>query len=58
MAAMLGNASPRKPSVERLFKSSGLTSLLVAWRANASSISGSAIPVPLSVIRIDPIPPC
>ena len=50
--AILGNASPRKPSVRIRNKSSRLWILLVAWRLKAVTTSSSAIPSPLSITWI------
>ncbi len=45
--AMEASASPRKPSVWMCSRSSALSSLLVAWRSNASgaSVDGNAVAV-------------
>src|SRR5437016_333949 len=56
-AAMVGKASPRKPSVAIESKSSADLSLLVAWRSNASSASSCDIPWPSSITRIMRLPP-
>ena len=56
-AEILDNASPRNPRLETVIKSSAQVILLVEWRKNASFISSFGIPIPLSVIRINPIPP-
>ena len=47
-AAMLGSASPRKPSVASRSRSSIVPSLLVACRSSASSSSSAAMPAPSS----------
>src|SRR5437667_235240 len=56
-AAMVGNASPRNPSVAIESRSSADLSLLVAWRSNASSASSCDIPWPSSITRIMRLPP-
>ena len=56
-AAILASASPRKPSVAMLSRSSTLVILLVAYRPNAVSTSSAAIPHPSSVMRTDSSPP-
>ena len=55
--AILGNASPRKPKVLKLIKSSAVVILLVAWRRTASLAFSSVIPLPLSTTRIYSVPP-
>ena len=55
--AILGKASPRKPKVFRLSKSSAFVSLLVAWRNTAILASASLMPQPLSVTLIYSVPP-
>ena len=50
-AAMDASASPRKPSVWMLNKSSVRRILLVAWRSNAMRMSSLRMPLPLSVTR-------
>ena len=55
--AMLGNASPRKPSVEMASRSSESESLLVAKRWKASSTWLVGIPPPSSVTRMYSVPP-
>src|ERR1051326_7520245 len=47
-AAMLGSASPRKPSESSRSRSSSVATLDVAWRSSASSSSAGAIPAPSS----------
>src|SRR6266851_5330077 len=56
-AAMVGSASPRKPSVAMERRSSADLSLLVAWRSNASNASSWAMPWPSSMTRIIRLPP-
>src|SRR5206468_503853 len=56
-AAMLGSASPRKPSVATVGRSSARASLLVAWRAKATSASSAAMPSPSSRTAISSSPP-
>ena len=56
-AEMLDSASPLKPSDFTVSKSSAERILLVEWRRNASGISSFSIPQPLSVIRMNEIPP-
>src|SRR6266404_962983 len=55
--AIEGKASPRKPRVATLSKSSALLIFDVAWRSKASSASSRTIPQPLSVIWISFLPP-
>src|SRR5215467_14135190 len=55
--AMVGSASPRKPSVEMASRSSAVLSLLVAWRSKASSASSCVMPWPSSMTRIMRLPP-
>ena len=55
--AMLGSASPLKPSVCMENKSESLEILLVAYRSMASMASSRFIPMPLSDIRISDRPP-
>jgi hypothetical protein len=55
--AMLGNASPRKPSVATRSRSSMHVSLLVACRDSASASSCAAMPLPSSRMRQRPTPP-
>ena len=52
MEAIEGSASPRKPSVAMLSRSSAFLSLEVAWRSKASKASSRTMPQPLSVIWI------
>ena len=56
-AATEARASPRKPKVKILSRSSAVFTLLVAWRRKAVGISSWAIPQPLSVTRIKLLPP-
>ena len=56
-AAILESASPRNPREETVSRSSAVRILLVEWRRNANGSSSFLIPHPLSVIRINPIPP-
>ena len=56
MAPMEGSASPRKPSVAMLKRSSS-ASLEVACRSTARVRSAALMPPPLSVTRISEIPP-
>ena len=56
-AEMAARASPRKPRVPILPRSSGPRSLLVAWRRKAVGSSAGAMPQPLSVTRMRPMPP-
>src|SRR5439155_1109388 len=56
-AAMLGSASPRKPSVVTQASSSARASLLVAWRAKARSASAAVIPSPSSRTAMRSRPP-
>ena len=51
-AAMEGSASPRKPSVKMLSRSSAELILLVACEINAAPISSRSMPQPLSVTRM------
>ena len=55
--AMLGNASPRKPSVRTASRSSMVPILLVAWRASARTNSSAAMPTPSSRTRHNSAPP-
>ena len=55
--AMLGSASPRKPSVRTDSRSSMRPILLVAWRASASGSSAAAMPAPSSRTRTSSAPP-
>ena len=57
-AAILESASPRKPREDTVSRSSAVRILLVEWRRNANGSSSFLIPHPLSVIRINPMPPC
>ena len=56
-AAILESASPRKPREDTVNRSSTDWILLVEWRKKASGISSFSIPQPLSVTRINEIPP-
>ena len=56
-AAILESASPRKPRDEMCARSSALRILLVEWRKNAALTSSLSIPIPLSAIRINVMPP-
>ena len=56
-AAIDASASPRKPSERMEKRSLAVESLLVACRKNAVSQSSSAIPLPLSMMRMLSIPP-
>ena len=56
-ADMAARASPRKPNVPIFPRSSAERILLVAWRRNAVGSSAGAMPQPLSVTRMSPIPP-
>src|SRR2546427_12161620 len=56
-AAMLGSASPRKPSVATVGRSSARASLLVAWRAKATCASSAVMPSPSSRTAISSSPP-
>ena len=56
-AEMAARASPRKPRVPIFPRSSSQRSLLVAWRKKAVGSSSGAMPQPLSVTRIRPMPP-
>ena len=56
-AAMLGKASPRKPSVFIENKSSVVAILLVACGKKAVATSSAFMPMPLSLTRIDSSPP-
>src|SRR5439155_276312 len=49
--------SPRKPSVATVGRSSARASLLVAWRAKATSASSAAMPSPSSRTAISSSPP-
>ena len=55
--AILGNASPRKPKVFKVIRSSALTILLVACLRTASLAFSSLIPLPLSTTRMYSVPP-
>ncbi len=55
--AMLGSASPRKPSEVTRARSSAEASLLVACRSKDSRASSRLIPVPSSLTEIAAIPP-
>ena len=56
-AEMAARASPRKPRVPIFPRSPAERSLLVAWRRKAVGSSPGAMPQPLSVTRIRPMPP-
>ncbi len=56
-AQMEASASPRKPRVPMRARSSGVRTLLVAWRRNALGMSSRKMPQPLSVTRMDRTPP-
>lgn len=56
-AAMAASASPRKPRVAMAPRSLSERSLLVAWRKKAVGSSWGAMPQPLSVTRMRPMPP-
>ena len=55
--AMLGSASPRKPSVAMRSRSSARRILLVAWRSTESRASSGSMPSPSSSTRISRLPP-
>src|SRR5204863_5470005 len=55
--AMLGSASPRKPSVSMAPRSAACAILLVAWRSIASRASSGSMPWPSSSTRISFLPP-
>ena len=55
--AIVGSASPRKPSVETFCRSEAEAILLVAWRRIAVSASVRDMPRPLSVTRMKLVPP-
>jgi hypothetical protein len=55
--AMLGKASPLKPSEPIFSRSSKLRILLVAWRDIANINSSLAMPQPSSTIRMSRVPP-
>ena len=55
--AILDKASPRNPKLPMVNKSSTDRILLVECRKKARGISSLLIPAPLSVIRINEIPP-
>ena len=56
-AEMAARASPRNPRVPIFPRSSSVRSLEVAWRRKAVGSSSGAMPQPLSVTRIMPMPP-
>ena len=56
-AAILDRASPRKPRLAIWFKSSASSILLVACRRNAVGSCSRSMPQPLSVTRMNSIPP-
>ena len=56
-AAILESASPRKPRLEIRSKSEASAILLVAWRKNAVRSCPRSMPPPLSVTRINSMPP-
>ena len=56
-AAIAASASPRKPRVPMLPRSSAERSLEVAWRKKAVGSSTGAMPQPSSETRMRPIPP-
>ena len=56
MAPIEGSASPRKPRVAMLKRSSS-ASFEVAWRSTASARSAAPMPAPLSVTRMSETPP-
>ena len=56
-AAMLDKASPRNPRECMDARSSAVRILLVEWRKKAHLTSSASIPHPLSVTRINEIPP-
>src|ERR1700678_2641935 len=57
IAAMVGKASPRNPSVAIESRSSAGRSLDVAWRSKASRASAGFMPQPSSITRIRRLPP-
>ena len=54
---MEGRASPRKPRVAMVSRSSAVRSFEVAWRSKASSASSRTMPQPSSVIWMSLLPP-
>ena len=56
-AEMAARASPRKPRVPMAERSWAVRSLLVAWRRKAVGSSSGAMPQPLSVTRMEDMPP-
>ena len=56
-AAMLARASPLKPRVCMLSRSSASVILLVAWRLNAVVTSSALMPQPVSLTLIYVLPP-
>ena len=56
-AEMAARASPRNPRVPIFPRSASVRSLEVAWRRKAVGSSAGAMPQPLSVTRIMPMPP-
>ena len=54
---MEASASPRKPSVWMLLRSSSVRILLVAWRMKAVGMYFASMPVPLSLISMRRTPP-
>ena len=55
--AMEGRASPRKPRVAMVSRSSAVRSLEVAWRSKASRASSRLMPWPSSAMRMSLRPP-
>ena len=55
--AMLGSASPRKPSVAMAARSAPVRSLLVACRSRQSRASSRSMPCPSSTTRTSAMPP-
>ena len=55
--AIEGRASPRKPNVATLSRSSAFLIFDVAWRSKASMASSRTMPHPLSVIWMSFLPP-
>ena len=55
--AMLGNASPRNPSVATAWRSSAERILLVACRSSERRASSRSMPQPSSITRMSEIPP-
>ena len=55
--AIVGSASPRKPSVPIVLRSPTSRILLVAWRRMARCASSALMPLPLSVTRMKLVPP-